>query len=223
LILSTDKPVAADRYRHWHISHRITLNSTQLITNVGRGGTLDLLRPEDIRVEFREAILAALDDAGRTTMEAMVAYETRAGGKYAAETGLSVGTDLTGVSYGIPRYLMADFLLRPMFHRPGSIVETVPVIDDGNQRVGSRFVLHDGTDAFDGKIVGWEVVLIEPNIGIGLWDRVALREEEYERKRSESRGEPMDWDRVGENARIVLRDFTRAGWDYLAAARRQEK
>jgi len=217
VILSTDRPQAEDRVRHWHISHRITLNSTQLITNVGRGGTLDLVRPSDIQPEHREAIMSALDEAGRRTMEAMAAYEKKAAARYRDETGNTIGKDLTGVSYGIPRYLMLDYLLRPRFKRPGDVVEIIPDVDDSGRRTGSKFILHDGKEAFVGEISAWDVVLIEPNIGIGLWDRVAIREEEHERHRAEASGEPMDWNRVGENARVVLRDFARAGSDYLAA------
>jgi len=221
-ILSTDRPQAADRVRHWHISHRITLNSTQLITNVGRGGTLDILRPADVRPEFRSAIMEALDDAGRATMEAMAAYEKKAGKRYEDQTGRPVGHDLTGVSYGVPRYLMLDFLLRPIFERPGEVVEIVPDVDAEGRRTGSHFLLHDGAESFVGKIIGWDAILIEPNIGIGLWDRVAIREEEHARRHAEETGEPMDWDRVGENARIVLRDLTRAGADYLAMLGRHD-
>lgn len=220
LILSTDRPRAKDRVRHWHISHRITLNSTQLITNIGRGGTLELLRPADIRAEHREAITSVLNEAGCRVMEAMAAYENKTAKHYRDETGHGVGNDLTGVSYGIPRYLMLDFLLRPTFRRSGEVVDIVPELDDSGQRTGSTLILQDGQETFVGEISGWNAILIEPNIGIGLWDRVALREEEYERHRAESAGEPMDWDRVGENARVVLRDFARAGTEYLAALKK---
>ncbi len=217
VIMSTDKPTARDRRKHWHSSHPITLNSTQLITNVGRGGTLELLRPTDIHPEHREAILHALDEAGRDVMEAMTAFESRAAKHYEKETGDPVGADLTGVSYGIPRYLMLDFLLRPEFDRPGDLVEIMPDVDETGHRIGSQFLLSDGNESFIGKITGWTMILIEPNIGIGLWDRVALREIEHERERAREAGKPMDWNRVGRNARVVLRDLTRAGADYLAA------
>jgi hypothetical protein len=59
--------------------------------------------------------------------------------------------------------------------------------------------------------------MIEPNIGVGLWDRVALREEFHEREASAREQRPFDWDRVGANARIVLRDLTRGGEGYLQA------
>ncbi len=219
IILSTDRPQAEDRERHWHVSHKITLNSTQLITNIGRGGTLEILRPSDIRPEFRSSIIDALEDAGRKTMEAMSAYENQTASEYEEETGDAIGCDLTGVSYGVPRYLMLDFLLRPVFDRPGELVEIAPDLDESETRVGSLFMLHDGSCTFEGKIVDWQVILIEPNIGVGLWDRVAIREEERERERAAAAGEPMNWDRVGENARIVLRDLTRAGTEYMTALR----
>ena len=79
------------------------------------------------------------------------------------------------------------------------------------------FVLQHGDRRFPGTLSGWRVVLIEPNIGVGLWDRVALREEAHERAASEAARRPFDWDRVGENARVVLRDLSRAGEDYLKA------
>jgi hypothetical protein len=217
VIFSTDRPTAWDRERHWHASHWITLNSTQLITNVGRGGTLESLSPSDIRSEHRADILAALENTGRKAMEAMAVYEERTAERYEAETGEKVGQDLTGVSYGVPRYLMIDFLVRPQFSRPGELVEVVPHVDDSGRRTGSRFILHDAEGPFDGEISGWDVVLIEPNIGIGLWDRLSIREQEIERIRTEQSGDEMNWDRVGENARIVLRDMARAGADYRSA------
>jgi len=221
VILSTDQPSASDRERHWHVSHPITLNSTQLITNVGRGGTLEILYPTDIRPEHRSAIMAALEDAGRKTMEAMAAYEVATAEQYEAETGDSVGKDLTGVSYGVPRYLMLDFLLRPVFDSPGELIDVLPDVGDDGDRVGSRFLLRDGDDAHEGQIVDWEAIMIEPNIGIGLWDRVAIREEVHESERAEAENREMDWDRVGENARIVLRDWARAGSDYIDALGRK--
>ena len=223
VIFSTDKPQAANRDAHWHPSHWITLNSTQLITNVGRGGTLDYLRPSCVQEKFRADIFAALENAGRKIMEAMAAYEARAGKRYEKETGFTVGKDLTGVSYGVPRYLMLDFLLRPKFSRAGRLVEVVPEVDDSGTRIGSQFILHDGTGRFVGEVSGWDVVLIEPNIGIGLWDRLSIREEEHERERAQATGEDMQWDKVGENARIVLRDLSQAGSEYIAALQTQHE
>ena len=53
----------------------------------------------------------------------------------------------------------------------------------------------------------------------GLWDRVTLREEFHEREASQREQRPFEWSRVGENARIVLRDLSRGGEDYLQALR----
>jgi hypothetical protein len=186
IIVSTDNPTEADSVKKWHISHWITLNSKQIITNVGRGGTLEQFLPEFIRPEYRQTILTKLADAGRCVMEAMTAYEARGAEQYTAETGRIVGTDLTGVSYGLPRYLMLDFLISPVLSETG-----IP----GD----------------------WRVVLIEPNIGVGLWDRLALREENHELQQAMAEHRNPEWNLIGENARIVLADLNRAGEEYLHA------
>jgi len=217
IILSTDKPDETEREKKWHISHWITLNSKQLITNVGRGGTLEQLLPETIRPEHRQTILGKLAEAGRCVMTAMASYEAHSAALYTAETGRVVGVDLMGVSYGMPRYLMLDFLIAPVFDQEGVLVEIEPIFDENGCRSGSRFMLQHGSGGFPGTIVDWRIVLIEPNIGVGLWDRVALREEYHELERARSEGDSPSWDRIGENARIVLRDLNCAGEDYLNA------
>jgi hypothetical protein len=217
IILSTDNPDETDLEKKWHISHWITLNSKQLITNVGRGGTLEQLLPEYIHSEHRQTIIGRLAEAGRRVMEAMAAYEVLSSAAYADATGRQVGADLMGVSYGMPRYLMLDFLIAPLFDQAGVLVEIEPVFDENRSRQGPRFILQQGSRRFAGTICDWRVVLIEPNIGVGLWDRVALREEHHELERARREGVSPDWDRIGENARIVLKDLNRAGEEYLDA------
>jgi hypothetical protein len=97
------------------------------------------------------------------------------------------------------------------------LVEIEPLFDENGCRLGSRFMQQQGSRRFPGTIADWRVVLIEPNIGVGLWDRVALREEYHELERARNEGTSPDWKRIGENARIVLRDLNRAGEDYLNA------
>jgi len=46
----------------------ITLNSRQHITNVGRGGTLDMLKPEFIRPEYRDRLIARLRESGEKSI-----------------------------------------------------------------------------------------------------------------------------------------------------------
>jgi hypothetical protein len=215
VIVSTDDPTAdVPLEDKWHLSHWITLNSKQLITNVGRGGSLEQFLPQFVHPEHREPLFSGLADAARKVMEALSAYEQRAGEAYTAETGRAVGTDLTGVSYGNPRYMMLDFLVTPRFTEAGDLVE-IRTADDGEP----IFVLQCDGLRFPGSIAGWRVVMIEPNIGVGLWDRVALREEFHEREASKLEQRPFEWNRVGENARIVLRDLTRGGETYLQALR----
>jgi hypothetical protein len=148
-------------------------------------------------------------------MEALSRYEAKSAAQYTFETGRKVGADLMGISYGMPRYLMLDFLIAPVFDREGVLVEVQPIFDGVGNRTGSRFMLQQGAMLIPGAIVDWRVVLIEPNIGVGLWDRVALREEYQEFERARIEGDSPNWDRIGENARIVLRDLNRAGEDYL--------
>ena len=217
VILSTDNPAEPDRQKKWHLSHWITLNSKQLITNVGRGGTLEQLLPEYIRPEHRKIILGKLAAAGRCVMEALASFEARSAETYKSDTGRDVGTDLMGVSYGMPRYLMLDFLIAPLFEQDGMPVEIEPLFDANGCRIGSRFLLQQGSRRFPGTIADWRVVLIEPNIGVGLWDRVALREEFHELEQARIEGRGPNWDRVGANARIVLKDLNRAGEAYLIA------
>ncbi|MCC7263625.1 MAG: hypothetical protein IT369_14000 [Candidatus Latescibacteria bacterium] len=217
IILSTADPAAPALEERWHISHWITLNSTQLITNVGRGGSLEQLLPEHIRPEHQQRILELMARAGRLVMEALAAYEARTAAAYQAEMGRPIGRDLTDLSYGVPRYMMLDFLVAPVFDSPGMLVDVAPTFDEQGRRIGSTFLLRDGDHTFPGHIADWRVVLIEPNIGVGLWDRVALREEAHETQRAQAAGGELDWDQVGAQARIVLADLSRAGETYLQA------
>ncbi len=125
LIFSTDAPGSGK----WHVSHPITLNSRQLITNVGRGGTLDLLRPEFIRPEFRDTLWRRLVEAGEKCMNALAGYVEIAGEQYVARPDAPIGEDATGLSYACPRYMMLDFLVQPIFddrrrpRRPGTALQ----------------------------------------------------------------------------------------------------
>jgi len=214
VIVSTDDPLSDDPER-WHLSHWITLNSKQLITNVGRGGCLEQFLPRYIEPRYHEALYSGLRDAARSAMKALAAYEVRQGHIYEAELGRQVGKDLAGVSYGMPRYLMLDYLVTPHFVEEGDLVEVRHTED------GATFTLQQAEQRIQGTVDGWRIVLIEPNIGVGLWDRVALREEAHELAASRTEGRPFEWDRVGENARIVLRDLSRGGEQYLAALQEQ--
>ncbi|MGR8935489.1 MAG: hypothetical protein ACU837_14020 [Gammaproteobacteria bacterium] len=217
IIVSTANPQAADGSEKWHISHWITLNSKQLISNVGRGGLLEQLLPAYIRPEHRQILFEKLAATGRRVMEALSRYELRSAAAYADDTGRVVGTDLMGVSYGLPRYMMLDFLLAPVFEQAGVPVAIEALFDDNGGRAGSRFILQQGHRRFPGTIADWRIVLIEPNIGVGLWDRVALREEYHELERARREAADPDWDRIGANARIVLKDLNSAGEAYLSA------
>ncbi|MHB9025040.1 MAG: Rossmann-fold NAD(P)-binding domain-containing protein [Armatimonadota bacterium] len=216
LIFSSPAPLQNE----WHLSHPITLNSRQLITNVGRGGTLDILRKEFIRQEYRDQLWTRLWEAGEKSMHALARYEEIAGERYTQETGYPIGQDATGLSYAVPRYMMLDFLVQPIFAEQGALVDLEPVYDATGERADVRFILQQGEERIAGTVTDWRVVLIEPNIGIGLWDRVAIREEFYARATAAQDAAPIDWNMVGANARIVLKDLAIAGQEYLQAIRK---
>jgi hypothetical protein len=217
IILSTDNPHETDLHKKWHISHWISLNSKQLITNLGRGGTLEQLLPEYIRPEHQATIIDKLSAAGRKIMEIMSNDQARSRLSYRQETGREIGEDLMGVSYGMPRYMMLDFLIAPVFDRAGVLVDIQAEFDEHGERIGSHFMLQHGDSPAPANIVDWRIVLLEPNVGVGLWDRVALREEYHELQRAAMHGVSPDWQRIGENARIVLRDLNQAGEQYIDA------
>jgi len=198
------------------------LNSKQLITNVGRGGNLDLFDEKIVQEQHKKIIFDRLAQSGRKVMDALSAYEDRAAKDYEKQTGRCVGSDLTGLSYGIPRYMMLDFLVAPVFDQPGELVDIQPAFDETGQRTGSHFILRHEDNTVRANICDWRIVLVEPNIGLGLWDRVAIREEVTERERSSYSESTFNPDAVGKQARIVLADLTRAGADYLNALGQSE-
>lgn len=184
---------------------------------MGRGGNLDLFLPDIVQESHREVLFAKLAQAGGRVMEALAAYEARTADAYREETGCEVGRDLTGVSYGNPRYMMLDFLVAPQFADEGELVDIRPQYDEHGQRIGAEYLLRDGDHTFPSHIVDWRIVLVEPNIGLGLWDRVALREAAVEAQRAEDQQGTVDPDAIGRQARIVLSDLSKAGEAYLNA------
>ncbi len=217
LILSKDKATECDVQQNWHISHWITLNSKQLITNIGRGGVLHLLQPEIVIEEYRKRIFTRLTQAGQQVMLALNAYETQAAKAYKQATGLEIGCDLLQVSYGHARYMMLDFLITPIFAEPGRLIAFRREYRPETQASKPYFTLEHEGQHFQGTVIDWRVILIEPNVGVGLWDRVALREEQAELELAKCEQRSVNWSAVGFNARIVLKDLHYAGEAYLTA------
>jgi hypothetical protein len=203
--------------RPYDLTHLIALASLQVATNVGRGGTLEPLKEVFIQETHREAIRKGLSDQVPLVMKALDRYAPQFEKTFRARRGRAIGADLRGVSYGWPGYMMLDYLVTPVFEREGRLVDIEPVFDSAGQRLPSRIVLEDGVGRFEGKIVSWRFVHLEPNVGIGLWDRYSLREEEWEARAASAEGRAFDWDAVGRDDRIVLRNFAIAGHQYLDA------
>lgn len=235
-IMDWNTPVKRDAYPRSHIygsmrivvssSHPkkkyetafpISLMSLQVATNVGRGGTLEPLLEEYIQPAFRKQILNGLHAQGPKLMEAMNAFIERYGSEWEQKTGKKIGTDLRGVSYGWTNYLMNDFVITPVYKRYGRLVDTQPAYDGQGRRIGSIPILQDKTGRFEGEITGWKFILLEPNVGIGLWDRYNLREQVNEQSACRREKRRFNWNNVGQSDRIVLRTFVLSGEDYLKA------
>ncbi len=195
----------------------ISLMSLQVATNVGRGGTLEPLREEYIHERYRNQIMDGLRNEGPKVMHAMNEFINHYGPKWEEQTKTKIGEDLRGVSYGWANYLMCDYVILPVYKRNGRLVDILPEYDDEGHRIGSKPILQDEEGRFEGKIIDWKFIHLEPNVGIGLWDRYNLREEYAERQRSRKENKPFDWDNVGVSDRIVMRNFVLSGEDYLKA------
>ena len=235
-ILEWNRPVGRDKYPRSQIygslriigssprpeqpydtSFPIVLNSLQVATNVGRGGTLEPLLDEYVQEPYRKDIIEGLKRQVPRVMKALHSYARKYAPTFEAHRNRKVGTDLRGVPYTWPPYLMHDFLTTPTFKRPGRLVDIEPDYDETGRRIGSRIILEDKDGRFEGEIAGWRFIHLEPNVGIGLWDRYNLREEEIERSRARLKDRAMDWDNIGVSDRIVLRNFVAMGVEYMRA------
>jgi hypothetical protein len=201
----------------YDLTHLIALSSLQVATNVGRGGTLEPLYDQFIQERYRKAIRAGLSGQVPLVMKALNDYAPKYSATFQQQRGRSIGQDLRGVSYGWPAYLMLDYLVTPVFERDGKLADIEPVYDGAGRRIGSRIVLEDRDGRFEGSIVDWRFIHLEPNVGIGLWDRYNLREEEWERRVASEEKRKINWDAIGHDDRIVLRNFAIAGQQYLEA------
>ncbi len=199
------------------VAFPIILVSLQVATNVGRGGTLEPLRDEYVHERYRDAIRTGLEQQAPKVIKALARYAKKYVKTYKQNRGRDVGEDLRGVSYAWPPYLMVDYLVTPIFKRTGRLVDIAPEYDENGDRVGSTVILEDEEGRFEGEIVDWKFIHLEPNVGIGLWDRYTLREEEIETQQAKEEDREINWNIVGTSDRTVLRNFAIAGEEYLEA------
>ena len=210
---------AAHPSQEYEMAFPIFLSSLQVATNVGRGGTLEKLLDDFVRDEYQHQIRPGLErDAGKV-MAAMARFAAKYEPEFRRTRGREIGEDARGVTYAWPPYLMLDFLVSPVFSHPGRLVDIQPVFDESGTRSGSVPIVQDEAGRHETRIKSWKFIHLEPNVGIGLWDRFNLREEVIETAASEGEGRPFDWNQVGTSDRIVLRNFVIAGEQYLDAVR----
>jgi hypothetical protein len=210
---------AADPDQPYDVAFPITLTSLQVATNVGRGGTLEKLLDEFVQEQFVHQIRPGLEAEGPKVMKAMAAFAEKYQEEFQRQRNRDAGEDARGVSYTWSPYLMLDYLVSPVFSQPGRLVDVEPIFDDAGRRIGSVPILQDETGRFQAEISDWNFIHLEPNVGIGLWDRFTLREEVIEERNSSREGRSYDWNNVGTSDRIVLRNFVIAGEQYLDALR----
>ena len=203
----------------YDLAFPIVLASLQVATNVGRGGTLEKLTDRFVRASFRHQIRPGLEKEAKKVMSAMARFARKYEKVFVAKRGRPVGQDARGVTYAWPPYLMLDYLVTPVFARPGRLVDIEPQYDADGQPSGSVAMLEDGAGRFAGQIVDWQFIHLEPNVGIGLWDRFNLREEVLEREASTRDQRAFDWSNVGTSDRVVLRNLVLSGAQYLDAIR----
>jgi hypothetical protein len=205
--------------RPYDLAFPIVLASLQVATNVGRGGTLEKLTDRFVREGFRHQIRPGLEREAFKVMSAMARFARRYEKQFVSKRGRPVGEDARGVSYAWPPYLMLDYLVTPVFARPGRLVDIEPQYDGDGKPSGSVAMLEDDCGRFEGEIVEWRFIHLEPNVGIGLWDRFNLREEVLEREASSRDGRAFDWSNVGTSDRVVLKNLVLSAAQYLDAIR----
>ena len=203
----------------YDLAFPIVLASLQVATNVGRGGTLEKLTDRFVRESFRHQIRPGLEREATKVMTAMARFARKYDKEFVAKRGRPAGEDARGVSYAWPPYLMLDYLVTPVFARPGRLVDIEPQYDADGLASGSVAILEDESGRFEGQIVDWHFIHLEPNVGIGLWDRFNLREEVLEREASARDQRAFDWSNVGTSDRVVLRNLVISGAQYLDAIR----
>eukprot|EP00727_Mastigamoeba_balamuthi_P005622 m51a1_g168 putative cysteine proteinase rd19a-like (3682) ;mRNA; r:545786-559930 len=223
---------------NWAASHTLFLCSTQVATNVGRQGTLEVLTEAHVRPEFRGAFIKGLVEAGKRSMVAVARFAKRYWSEPVLVEGVTLPsyvernpgdaeTDACGVPYAWPRYLMLDFLPEPVFKHPASgivvpendydVIDVTPgVASLGTQ---SQFIIRQRStgEQFEPAIAGFKFWLLEPNVGIGLWPNYWRREVVLEQQRCEAQRSAFDWSRVGVSDRLVVGNFLAAGRAFLQA------
>ena len=203
----------------YDLAFPIVLASLQVATNIGRGGTLEKLTDRFVRESFRHQIRPGLEREASKVMSAMARFAGKYEKDFVAKRGRPAGEDARGVSYAWPPYLMLDYLVTPVFARPGRLMDIEPQYDGAGAARGSVAILEDESGRFEGQIVDWQFIHLEPNVGIGLWDRFNLREEVLEREASTRDQRAFDWSNVGTSDRVVLRNLVLSGAQYLDAIR----
>ena len=186
------------------ITMPILLSSLDLITNIGRGGTLEWLNEDWVPKEILEGLLAQLQEATEDVFKGIEDYADKFRKTFEKKTGRKIGEDLAGNSYAKPNYGMVDFSGRAIYSPKNNGNEEIPhenvvrvefepkhrKVSDGKGRVSYKRIdtntwVHVRQD--DGSVKRVAAVLsrfevkvkpyyLEHNVGMGLWDRFYMAE-----------------------------------------------
>ncbi|KAH3744193.1 hypothetical protein Pelo_14398 [Pelomyxa schiedti] len=218
---------------NWTPSHILYLCSTQVATNVGRQGTLEVLDPKFIQPAFRESFITGLVDAARNSMVAVSRFGHHYWHNCSTVEGVTLPSyhelhpedpecDSSGIPYWWPRYLMLDFLPEPIFAtQDGKILHDVQILDvcPGRTLIATQthFVIQTPgcPSPFIPRIAGFRFWLLEPNVGIGLWPNYWKREVCLEQEMCVQQHRETNWGNVGVSDRIVLSNFLLAGAAFM--------
>jgi hypothetical protein len=216
----------------------LVVTSRATISNVGRGGVLFELLPEYFinlgqysifikemeRVAFKSLKLIQItseelmkkligdqevDEAARL-MKDRILISSR--NKY---------QDLTGWKYVKPRYMMFDLIPMPILNFKNKIIRRPEILDIKYDNKGniSNFIVLDTEnwkiiEASVKNISGWDMILIENNVGYGLWHPFKEDQKLREYERAEKAKENINTKNWGNDLRKVMYGFSSAAWAY---------
>jgi galactokinase/mevalonate kinase-like predicted kinase len=203
--------------KEYDLTHPIVLMGLQVATNVGRGGTLECLLSDFIQPEYQEMVLKELKVKGSLVNKALgnylrLKYEPKQKkGESDSVFALRRDTqskDLIGRPYWWVPYEMNDFAFNIQWEKSGELVDVEPIYDSQGNRIGGKPILR-GADGkrFEGKITNIELVLLEPNVGIGLWPNYSKREEALQWKNVIATGKEFNIDAIGVSDRKVIENI----------------
>jgi|GEM_PF-1478960 len=212
----------------------LLVSSLMAISNVGLGGVLKKSRPEFYRTEqIADTLRKKREETAYLSMRAIEKRAETLALEIEGKAGRKLdGIDRTGTPYVYPRYIMHDILDIPVITVNGKVIQFPEVVDHKFDSAGNLkkiIVLNEKHEPVEGEIrwlrveidpeaiEDWMTILIENNIGYGLWAPFKYDERAEEIARAKKAGEtpnPHNW---GKDLRTIMYHFVNAAYDYTKA------